>query len=252
MKIQYCSDLHLEFKDNKAFLTAHPLIPNGDILILAGDIVPFAVIDQHADFFDYVSDHFTTTYWIPGNHEYYMFDAADKSGVLNVQIRKNVFLVNNHRVLLEGIQLVFTTLWSDISPVNEVIIQQSVNDFHSIRYNGVPLSVSQFNQFHQEALAFLADAFTKKGEEKMMVVTHHVPTRLQYPEKYVKSPLNDAFAVELHDFIAASPADYWVYGHHHINTPPFTIGNTVLLTNQLGYLKYGEEKGFDSGVWVEV
>lgn len=246
MKLQYASDLHLEFSQNRDFLKANPLQLMGDILLLAGDIVPFAVMNKHADFFSYVSDNFQTTYWIPGNHEYYNSDAAEKCGVLNEKIMSNVFLVNNTSVIHDHVKLIFSTLWAKISPANEWQIEQGVSDFHVIKYKGDRFSAMQFNQFHEESLAFIKKELAGVKADKTVVVSHHVPTYLNYSEKYKGDALNGAFAVELYDFIEASYLDYWIYGHSHSNTAGFKIGETELLTNQLGYVQYNEHHSFDA------
>jgi 3',5'-cyclic AMP phosphodiesterase CpdA len=88
MKIQYASDLHLEYKENKAYLNENALPVIGDVLLLAGDIVPFAKMDEHKDFFSFLSDSFAATYWVPGNHEYYHYNIANKMGEIFESIKK--------------------------------------------------------------------------------------------------------------------------------------------------------------------
>lgn len=245
MKIQYCSDLHLEFPENQSFLKANPLKPTGDILILAGDIVPFAEMDKHAGFFDYLADNFKTTYWIPGNHEYYRSDASERSGTLNEKIRNNVVLINNQSVKVNNTKLVFTTLWSHISPLHEWKIQKNMSDFHVITYQGQKFSTDIFNQLHEECKAFLVPALQENDDSETIVVTHHVPTLINYPQRYEESLLNEAFVVELSDLIESSGIDYWIYGHTHANTDIFEVGKTHMITNQLGYVEYNEHQYFD-------
>ena len=246
MKVQYASDLHLEFPENKKFIKDNPIKPIGEILVLAGDIVPFAVMDKHNDFFNYVSDNFENTYWIPGNHEYYYSDLADRGGSFHEKIKDNVHLLNNTVIENEKVNLIFSTLWSKISPANQWQIERSMSDFQVIKYEGSLFSAEQFNQLHTESLTFLKQALHHNYTTKKVVVTHHVPTFLNYPEKYKGGALNEAFAVELVDLIEDSAVNYWIYGHSHFNTAVFNIGGTQLLTNQLGYVKYGEHKLFDS------
>lgn len=252
INIQYASDLHLEFPTNKAFLKQNPLQPVGDVLVLAGDIVPFAVMDKHQDFFSYVADNFKTTYWLPGNHEYYHFDMAEKSGVLNEAIRSNVFLVTNTLVVQANTKLIFSTLWSKISAFNQWHIEKSLNDFHLIKHKGYRFTAELYNQLHAQSLAFIIDELHTNKEEHIAVFTHHCPTFLNYPEQYKGDVLNEAFAVELHNFIESSEIACWVYGHHHTNTPAFNIGKTKLLTNQLGYVQRNEHGLFETNKIIEL
>ena len=244
MNIQYCSDLHLEFAANRNFLTKRPLIPKGEILLLAGDIMPFSILEKYSDFIDFASDHFSAVYWVPGNHEYYDYDVAKKTGSFLEKIRENFFLVNNQSVRYKNINLVFSTLWSLITPGNEWDIQRSVSDFSLIKENGRKLSPSQFSSMHRESIAFLDAAVKSQGPGTTIIITHHVPTLMNYPSIYKNNVLTEAFATELYDFIECCGADYWIYGHHHINTPEFKIGSTRLITNQMGYASQYEHKSF--------
>jgi len=252
MKIQYCSDLHLEFKENKEFLNENPLKPSGEILVLAGDIVPFAVMRKHNYFFDYVSANFSETYWLPGNHEYYHSDIAEYSDLKLREIRSNVFLLNNTVIEKDNLRLVFSSLWSHINEQNQWAIQQSISDFHVIKFNKERLLPFQFNELHEECLSFLKKELQGDYAGNTLVVTHHVPTFLNYPEKYKGSNLNEAFGVELFDFIDNSKVDYWVFGHHHVNVGPFNIGKTNMLTNQLGYIRHNENDGFDNKTHIDI
>lgn len=121
MLFQYCSDLHLEFSENKIFLKANPLRPNSEILVLAGDVMPFTKLEEFGDFLDYISEKFGITYWLPGNHEYYFADANKRSGTFLEKIRDNIILTNNMSFEHGNTKFIFSTLWSKISPANKPI-----------------------------------------------------------------------------------------------------------------------------------
>lgn len=69
MKIQLCSDLHL---DQINFYSNENLVyPEGDVLVLAGDICHVCEIEKHSNFFKYLDDNFQYIVYVPGNHEFY-------------------------------------------------------------------------------------------------------------------------------------------------------------------------------------
>jgi predicted phosphohydrolase len=231
---------------NQKWINKYSLAVKADVLLLAGDIMPLSQMDRHTDFLDFVSAHFKATYWIPGNHEYYHSDISN-TGTLNKAIRENVFLVNNTCITLGDTDLICSTLWSHISPGDELQVTRAMSDFHLIKNGNALLSVADYNLLHQSARQFIEQAVQNSTAKHKIILTHHVPTLMNYPPKYKGDVLTQAFATEMHDLILSSGADCWIYGHSHNNTPDFTIGHTQLLTNQLGYVKYGENKHFDNG-----
>jgi predicted phosphohydrolase len=252
MKIQYCSDLHLEFPENRKFLTKNPLCPGGDILILAGDIVPFAELEKAQQFIDVVSDNYSAIFWVPGNHEYYRSDVNDKPSPLFEKIRDNFHLVNNRSVDYGGVRIILSTLWARIDPQNEWDIQRGMADFSAISFGDTKLSPRQFNLLHEQSVTYLERELNDGGGMPTIVVTHHVPTLLNYPTMYRGSVLTQAFATEMFYFIRNSEAAFWMYGHHHANVPEFVIGKTKMITNQLGYITHREHGSFRRNAVIEI
>ena len=252
MKIQYCSDLHLEFPHNREFIKKNPIIPTGEILLLAGDILPFQLLNESSEFLDRISDSFEKVYWIPGNHEYYGSDINQRSGSFSEQIRSNVTLLNNQEIKIKDVNFIFSTLWSKIGEENRLIIENTLSDFGSIMDENKKFSSIKFNELHTESVNFIRGKLSQNINQKNVVITHHVPTFLNYPEEHKQSRVNQGFATELYDLIHDSTIDYWIYGHHHTNIPTFDINGAKLITNQLGYVKYKKNKTYRNDISFEI
>ncbi|MEO6685592.1 MAG: metallophosphoesterase [Dyadobacter sp.] len=246
MIIHYCSDLHLEFRENLQYLTRNPIPPSGDVLILAGDVTTFSRMKVLQSFFDYLSANFEMTYWIPGNHEYYDGDISERSGSTTEKIRDNVLLVNNQSFVHGTTRIICSTLWSHINEASRIRVENSISDFNAILLNGKRFSTDHFNDLHKTNLEFLKSELEEEWMGTTIVATHHAPTFTNYPKRYKNDPLNEVFASEQTPLILQTSPDYWIYGHHHTNTPSFTIGKTQLVTNQLGYVRHHEHGSFDN------
>ncbi len=251
MRIQYCSDLHLEFEQNRKYIKNHPLSVSGEILILAGDIIPLHDEFFNNPFFSFISDNYKKVFWIPGNHEFYYKDINEYSKSFNIELRSNINIVHNIDVQYENINFIFSTLWSKISINNEKIIEQSVADFDCISKNNRKLKSADFNKLHDESLDFIKQSLDN-NKTKTVVVTHHLPSYLCNSPAHNNSPINEAFCVDLTEYIEKSDANFWLYGHSHFNQKPLYIGNTILLTNQLGYVHSNENRSFKRNAYFSV
>ena len=243
-------------------MSKNPIQSAAEILLLAGDIMPICDIAKHQDFLNYISDHFKITYWLPGNHEYFGSDLANSPSCFETSIRSNIVLLNHQVKTFEdkagSIELVFSTLWSSIPPNLYEIVSKRMRDFSQIQFKGKGISPEAYNQLHQDSVDFLSKSLQSTQPEaveanlgkisktaRKLVISHHLPSFLNYPKKHQNDPINAGFASNLDDFIAKMAPKAWIFGHHHSNIPPFFIDKTQLFTNQLGYIKYKEGQGFD-------
>ncbi len=252
MKIQYASDLHLEFAQNSKFLAENPFQVVGDVLVLAGDI-GYLGTDMYTahPFWDWASANYQQVIVIPGNHEFYQFfDIAELHDGWQLAIRENVTCYYNAVIpLSEDVDLIATTLWANIPAYDAFYTERSVSDFYRIRCNKMRLTWEMFNQEHERYVAFLKKSVAESKAKHIIVASHHVPSFALMADEFKGSNINGAFTSELGNYIAHSPIAYWIYGHSHRNIDAL-IGDTHCVSNQLGYVSHGENSSFDSGKYI--
>lgn len=255
MKIQYMSDLHLEFQENSRYLKHNELPVTGDVLVLAGDI--FYLSDRIAPmtkFWKWASENYRQVLIVPGNHEYYNYsDVMERGLQWKWMFRKNVGYYQNQVIRIDDTDFILSTLWSRINPNDEYFVWKGMNDFRQIKFNKKLLQVEEFNRMHETCMDFIRKSVEESTASHIVVVTHHLPTFEVVTPQHKNSVLNSAFANEYGDWIAHNRIDVWIYGHSHSNID-IEIGGTRVICNQMGYVFANEHlvSGFDPEKYVEI
>ena len=255
MRIQYMSDLHLEFQENSRYLKYNELTVTGDVLVLAGDI--FYLRDKVAPltkFWKWASGNYRQVFIVPGNHEYYNYsDVMERGLQWRWMFRENVGYYQNQVVRIDDTDFVLSTLWSRVNPNNEYFVWKGMNDFRQIKFDGKLLQVEEFNWMHETCIDFIRKSIKESTAPHIVVVTHHLPTLQVVAQHHRDSVLNSAFASEYGELIADSRIDAWIYGHSHTNIGT-VIGGTRIICNQMGYVFENEHlmNGFDPIKFIEI
>ena len=254
MKIQYVSDIHLELRENLNFIKSEPFEVTGDILVVAGDTTYLKDPSlARLPFIKWAAKNYREVLLVPGNHEFYgNGDVLAYGDSWSREILSNVHYHQNKVVRIDNVDFILSTLWSHIRPEDEYFVHRGMNDFRQILYNGRRFTPADFNAEHEKCLDFIKQSVAESTAERIVVVTHHLPTMAVVAPEHKGNLLNSAFATELGDFIADSRIDAWIFGHSHANIDA-TIGNTRIVCNQLGYVYYRENLGgFDGRKFIEV
>lgn len=270
MKIQFASDLHVEF-DQRPLRRNN--VRNSDVLILAGDIAGSP--RELAEYLEKLS--FSGPILIVlGNHEFYHVTWDQGIDLYHFALRNlpSVHLLENESVVISGTRFLGCSLWTDFfdgehGPASEgqtssgraEHTDEGMADFRYISWSksgtprppSVSLKWEDIRERHDESLSWLKNELSQYFSGKTVVVTHHAPSILSNDPTYSDSPVVGAFCNRLDDYILelgeASP-DLWIHGHCH-NSSDYRLGKTRILCNPAGY-PFEKNLDFNPECLVEV
>lgn len=255
MKIQYMSDLHLEYQENRDYFKQNPVNPIGDVLVLAGDIVCETDREKAQYFFKDIESKFKLIISIMGNHEFYNGEISYAFPKYEKYLSDNHILLNNKSIIFENIKFISSTLWSQTDPVHELEISRRLNDYKYIKKkNGnefLNLNVEDTNNYHKISKEFITEELKKDFNGKIIVITHHLPSINCVIPKWRNVNVVSAFANNIDEIILNNNIDAWIFGHQHELINDF-IGNTNMLSNPLGYSKESDFNLFKNDRYIEI
>lgn len=245
MKINYMSDIHLEFGplDN---------IPAGETLILAGDID--VIRNDTNQLIDWMEDlPYKNILYIPGNHEFYNGRILNIQENLKSALEKNtkIHYLHNDTITIDGIHFVGSILWSDFNNKNYASMKRAQHsgwpDYNIIWYNEhrkwMPkIIVEEFDK----CVKFLWENITVGS----VVITHYLPSFLSVGPTFAGNNMNGAFASNLDELILTLEPSHWIHGHTH-DTFDYMMGTTNVLCNPRGYFPNELNATFDINACFE-
>jgi Icc-related predicted phosphoesterase len=271
MKIQFMSDLHLEFSP-----VFRPEPTDADVLVLSGDILVvdymlrseaspyYERAEMFNDFLLYCANNYQHVIYVMGNHEHY-YSRFDETAVnLRALISRinlsspygNIHLLDKQELEIDDVLFVGATLWTDANkgdPVTEFTLEKRMNDYSLIqrKFNGVYRKLRVFDTVieHQKSLKFIEDMC--ETHDKIVVATHHAPTHQSVDRRYKDQVvMNGGYASNLDSFIFDRPQiKLWIHGHMHANND-YMVGETRVMSNPRGY--NDENPHFINNIVVEV
>lgn len=217
MRIQYCSDLHLELWQKTTF--DETIIPSAPYLVLCGDIAQLHCVNLRP-FLEYVSERWKYVFWIPGNSEMWETSTNEEvslhkmrelcSPYRNIKILyKSSFLLNdirsNEKLLVVGV-----SLWH--KPRDDIMLHHSKNFY--IKPITPPVDSRIFAQAHEEQVKYL-EYVIKNSDIPLLICSYYAPFTWCYEEDWLQEPSSALIDRELETLITF-PIISWIIGHCHL------------------------------------
>lgn len=270
MKIQLLSDLHLEVHPHLMLAPA----PGADVLVLAGDIGSYQTGSQLADAdfglarFSPLQGWPTPVLFLPGNHEYDMFDFDQAHGRLRDTCeRLGITWLEREVLVLQGVRFVGTTLWSDFDALGPgaddagatlgQLLKNRDKAFRAANFylrktgatrHGAPMLAPEVREQALVCQQWLQQALRQPHQGVTVAVTHFAPSLRSADPRYGMTPGTAGFCNALDGLL--QHANIWLHGHLHAPSDYVHHGCRVV-ANPLGYARKSEQTEFLPGLLVD-
>ncbi|ALL68371.1 Putative phosphoesterase, related to the Icc protein [Paraburkholderia caribensis MBA4] len=238
MKIQFASDLHLEYLEKRfpGYLAVEPC--DADVLVLAGDI------SEGTRVLDLFACWPYPVIFVPGNHEFYQSRLDDVLGEFDLRkiAYPNIKVLSPGETVIQNVRFIGCTLWTDfevfgasrrtdaMTECAEKIIDHKV----IVGKTGEGFSPVEAQHMHWEHRSWLRRALSSPFSGKTVVVTHHGPHPNSMDPRFSTELTSAGFVSDLADEL--SMADVFIHGHIHCSSD-YMIGSTRVLANPMGYCR---------------
>jgi len=242
MRIQYFSDIHLEFGEFELPAT------NADVIVAAGDI------GVGTDGVNWLKNAGKPVIYIAGNHEFYLGEYfATQKALAVAAAGSHVHFLEHSEVEVGNVRFLGATLWTDFDSGNPSLMQEAqhgMNDYVQIQFEGGELRPRHTLAFNSETRRWLSACLAKPFEGKTVVVTHHAPSFNSWQTER-DSFYKHAYCNDLSELMEDSDIDLWIHGHiHYVSN--YVHKSVRVVCNPRGYHGYQNIAGFDPAKVIQI
>lgn len=242
MRINYFSDIHLEFGALK-----YPE-NDADIIVAAGDI---GIFKQGLEWLQQLNK---PVVYIAGNHEFYGYEYNQTLKMLREECKgSSIHFLENDSFIFNNVRFLGCSLWADLyldGNKNAAALGKALNDFRKISYSDENFNPQLFSTLHYLSKKWLEDELAKPFDGKTIVVTHHAPTEWSWDNdrnKFKKIAYCTDLKYLFHEYDIAA----WFHGHIH-SVGDYRIAGSRILSNPRGYVGRKSVTEFDQNKIVEI
>lgn len=242
MKIQFFSDVHLEFGPAPLPVT------DADVIVAAGDV------NIGASGVAWLKASGKPTIYVAGNHEYYGGDLSQVQREIRTAVAGSaVRFLECDSAEIDGVRFLGTTLWTDFLGGDSAVmdtLRENMNDYQQIGYCGRLLDPRDLAAINRASRAWLEAQLASAFAGPTVVVTHHAPLFASWRSS-PNSLFMPAYCNDLSRLIHRYPIALWIHGHVHARSD-YHANAARVVCNPRGYDGYQLVDGFDIARQVEI